>query len=183
MTHTFSSSLKQSAVAGRCRGLPGEFGECESGPPAAPGGRVGSLLFAHVRPRINIVRRYGGHASGADLGSDDHGHVRVGPQDPLRSLHLSNAVPGVRGRRSLLDWLGRGTDPLDFSTICRCPPRVKQCRGPCFYQFGRRRSGGQMPFQWRSMLSSCPRVTEDSYGIASRCRHGTPNVGWLTFAS
>ena len=146
-------------------------------------GRVGSILFAHVRPRRIIVRRYGGHASGEDLESDDNGHVRVGPQDPLRSLHLSDEVTGVRGRRSLLDWLGRGTDPLDVSIICRCPPHVKQCRGPCFYQFGWRRSDGPMPFQWRTMLTSYPRVTEDSYQIARRCRHGTPNVGWLTFAS
>jgi len=146
-------------------------------------GRVSSLLFAHVRPRRIIVRRYGGHASGEDLGSDDKGHVHVGPQNPLRSLHFSDEVTGVRGRHSLLDLLGRGTDPLEYSIIFRCPPRVQQCRGPCFHQFGRRRSGGPMPFQLRSMLTSYPRVTEDSYRIERRCRHRTPNVGWLTFAS
>jgi len=36
ITHTFFSIPKASLLAGSCRGIPGELGACEPGPPAAP---------------------------------------------------------------------------------------------------------------------------------------------------
>jgi len=104
-------------------------------------GKVGSLLFAHVRQRRIIVRRYGGHASGEDLKSDDNGHVRVGPQDtvaqprshgpeegsipPLPSQERAPYRITRSGKRGRQRYQTKGTVYLPATTV---PPTVVALR-------------------------------------------------------